>query len=123
MADNLKYSKHKEIKGKKSYDRYDNYDAIEVPFTDSIPSDYDGVMGVPISFLDKYSPEQFEILGMYENEDLHKFKTKVYTTEECKQMHIWTSLGKQRNLRFKCQMAVIIIRDGILDKVLSKNTY
>lgn len=64
MADNLKYSKHKEIKGKKSYDRYDNYDAIEVPFTDAIPSDYDGIMGVPISFLDKYSPEQFEILGI-----------------------------------------------------------
>ena len=62
MADNLKYSKHKEIKGKKSYDRYENYDAIEVPFTDAIPSDYDGIMGVPISFLDKYSPEQFEII-------------------------------------------------------------
>jgi hypothetical protein len=64
MGDNLKYSKHKEIKGKKSYDVYDNYDAIEVPFTDSIPSDYDGVMGVPITFLDKYNPEQFEILGI-----------------------------------------------------------
>ena len=63
MADNLKYSKHKEIKGKQSYDRYDNYDAIEVPFTDAIPSDYEGVMGVPVSFLDKYSPEQFEIIG------------------------------------------------------------
>ena len=63
MADNLKYSKHKEIRGKTGYDRYDNYDAIEVPFTDAIPSDYDGVMGVPISFLDKYSPDQFEILG------------------------------------------------------------
>lgn len=63
MADNLKYSRHKEIKGKQTYDHYDNYDAIEVPFTDAIPSDYDGVMGVPISFLDKYDPEQFEILG------------------------------------------------------------
>ena len=63
MADNLKYSKHKEIKGKEAYDKYDNYDAIEVPFTDAIPSDYDGAMGVPISFLDKYSPEQFEIIG------------------------------------------------------------
>ncbi|HRY91419.1 MAG TPA: adenine-specific methyltransferase EcoRI family protein, partial [Candidatus Gracilibacteria bacterium] len=40
MEDNLKYSKHKEIKGKKTYDAYDNYDAIEVPFTDAIPSDY-----------------------------------------------------------------------------------
>jgi len=62
MSDNLKYSKHKEIK-EKGYQKYDNYNAIEVPFTDAIPSDYDGVMGVPISFLDKYSPEQFEIIG------------------------------------------------------------
>ncbi len=64
MEENLKYSKHKEIRDKKSYDKYDNYDAIEVPFTDSIPSDYDGVMGVPISFLDKHNLEQFEILGL-----------------------------------------------------------
>lgn len=68
MADNLKYSNHKEIKSKASYDHYDNYDAIEVPFTDAIPSDYEGVMGVPISFLDKYSPEQFEIVGATESE-------------------------------------------------------
>ena len=61
MADNLKFNK--KMQGKTAYDRYDNYDAIEVPFTKAIPSDYDGVMGVPISFLDKYSPEQFEILG------------------------------------------------------------
>jgi len=67
MEENLKYSKHKEIKGKKAYDKYDNYDAIEVPFTDAIPSDYDGAMGVPISFLDKYNPEQFEIIGMAED--------------------------------------------------------
>ena len=63
MEENLKYSKHKDIKGKKAYDKYDNYNAIEVPFTDSIPSDYEGVMGVPVSFLDKYNPDQFEILG------------------------------------------------------------
>lgn len=62
MADNIKYSKHKEIKGQE-YKHYDNYDAIEVPFTDAIPSDYDGVMGVPISFLDKYCPEQFQLIG------------------------------------------------------------
>jgi len=47
---------------KKPFEKYDNYDAIEVPFTNAIPSDYDGVMGVPISFLDKYCPEQFEII-------------------------------------------------------------
>lgn len=61
MADNIKYSKHKQIKEKK-YPKYDNYDVIEVPFTDAIPSDYEGVMGVPITFLDKYNPEQFEII-------------------------------------------------------------
>jgi hypothetical protein len=58
---NLRYNW--KLKGKEAYAQYDNYDAIEVPFTDAIPSDYDGVMGVPISFLDKYCPEQFEILG------------------------------------------------------------
>ena len=61
-ADNKKFSKHKEVNGV-GYQKYDNYDAIEVPFTDAIPSDHKGVMGVPISFLDKYNPEQFEILG------------------------------------------------------------
>ena len=62
LEDNLKFSKHKEIKGKSSYNKYENYDAIDVPFTDAIPSDYDGFMGVPITFLDKYSPDQFEII-------------------------------------------------------------
>ncbi len=60
-ADNLKFNK--KLAGKTGYDHYDNYDAIEVSFTNAIPSDFDGVMGVPISFLDKYSPEQFEIIG------------------------------------------------------------
>nr|MCR5040297.1 adenine-specific methyltransferase EcoRI family protein [Bacteroidales bacterium] len=63
MSENLKHSKHKEIRGCKEYIHYENYDAIEVPFTDAIPSDYDGVMGVPLTFLDKYCPEQFEIIG------------------------------------------------------------
>lgn len=62
MAENLKFNK-KVIKSETAYKKYDNYDAIEVPFTDAIPRDYDGVMGVPISFLDKYSPDQFEIVG------------------------------------------------------------
>ena len=64
MEENIMYSKHKEIRGK-GYAHYDNYDAIEVPYTDAIPSDYYGVMGVPITFLDKYCPEQFEILGVF----------------------------------------------------------
>jgi len=66
MADNIKFSKHKEVKGL-GYHKYDNYDAIEVPFAAAIPSDYEGAMGVPISFLDKYNPDQFEILGTSDN--------------------------------------------------------
>ena len=62
MEDNIMYSRHKEIKGV-GYKHYSNYDAIEVPYADAIPSDYNGIMGVPISFLDKYCPEQFEIIG------------------------------------------------------------
>ena len=67
MERNRKYSRHGEVKGV-GYRRYDNYDAIDIPFTDAIPSDYDGMMGVPISFLDKYCPEQFEIVGATESE-------------------------------------------------------
>ena len=74
MADNIKYSRHKEVKGV-GYRKYDNYDAIEVPFTDAIPSDYDGVMGVPISFLDRYCPEQFDLVGSFNASSLDD-KTK-----------------------------------------------
>jgi len=63
MADNIRFSKHKSVLGS-DYRRYDNYDAIDVPFTDAIPSDYDGMMGVPISFLDKHNPDQFEIISL-----------------------------------------------------------
>ncbi len=66
MADNLKFSKHKEVK-EQGYQKYDNYDAIEVPFTDAIPCDYDETMGVPVTFLEKYCPEQFEILGLLQS--------------------------------------------------------
>lgn len=58
------YSKYNDSE----YPRYDNYDAINVNKTNEIPMDYDGVMGVPITFLDKYNPEQFEIIGATESE-------------------------------------------------------
>jgi hypothetical protein len=63
MADNIKFSRHKDIRGVE-YTQYDNFDAIEVPYTDAIPNDYEGVMGVPITFLDKYNPDQFEIVEL-----------------------------------------------------------
>ena len=66
-SENIKFSKHKEVRGV-GYPQYDNFDAIEVPFVDAIPSDHDGMMGVPITFLDKYNPDQFEILGSSEGD-------------------------------------------------------
>lgn len=89
MAHNLKFNKKLKKKfendyGKLEYPHYDNYDAIEVPFVECIPSDYDGVIGVPITFMDKYNPEQFEVLGMtktpicYDNADCAK-RCKTYS--------------------------------------------
>ena len=77
MEDNLLYGS-KRVR-ETAYVKYDNYDAIEVPETKGIPSDYEGVMGVPITFLDKYSPEQFEIVGFVGDEHL---VTKQYGKKE-----------------------------------------
>lgn len=83
---NLKFNKKLLRKLEKDYgvDEYpplDNYDAIEIPFTECIPSDYDGMMAVPITFLDKYNPEQFSLLGVTQRND-DPYKIKRYTTEE-----------------------------------------
>ncbi|MCR5066195.1 MAG: adenine-specific methyltransferase EcoRI family protein, partial [Bacteroidales bacterium] len=61
--DNIRYGKNKEIK-QRGYLKYENYDAIDVPSVESIPDDYLGAMGVPDSFIAKYCPEQFEIIGL-----------------------------------------------------------
>ena len=81
MEDNLKFTKHKELKGRKSYIHYANYDAIDVPYTDLIPSDYDGIMGVPKSFLDKYCPDQFEIIGCAEGNSGKELGLKPFDRE------------------------------------------
>ena len=81
MADNIKHSKHKELRGRKDYIHYENYDAIEVPFTDAIPSDYEGKMGVPLTFLDKYCPEQFEIIGQTQGDSGKELGLKPFPRE------------------------------------------
>ena len=106
MADNIKFSRHKEIRGRE-YQRYDNYDAIEVPFTDAIPGDYDGVMGVPVSFLDKYCPEQFVILGSEkQNEGI---RTKIYP----EQIQV-DKKGKRERVSKLNDGAALLIPDGVL---------
>ena len=86
MDENIQYSKHLFIR-EAGYPTYKDYDAIEVAFTDSIPYDYEGVMGIPISFLNVHSPEQFKILGVCEpaisNEQLLKYsKFKMYASRQ-----------------------------------------
>jgi hypothetical protein len=84
MRENLKYSKHKQIKGKKKYDEYDNYDAI---------------------------------VGMCENEDLYKLKTKKYSTIECKQAY----LDKFRKKgTYDLNASGVVYRDGLLEKVYQR---
>lgn len=84
MEDNLRYNKKliKALGGAKEYRKYDNYDGIDVPFTDAIPAGYKGLMGVPISFLDKYNPEQFQILGITQSwDDPTGLKQVIYPTQ------------------------------------------
>ena len=81
MAENYKHSKHKELRGRKDYIHYENYDAIEVPFTDAIPKDYNGIMGVPLTFLDKYCPEQFEIIGQTQGDSGKELGLKPFPRE------------------------------------------
>jgi hypothetical protein len=116
MEDNIKFSKHKEIKGI-GYKEYANYDAIEVPFTDAIPSDYDGVMGVPITFLSKYNPDQFEIIGMCENMDLYNLKTRNYSSAECKAAYL-KKFSKPGT--YDLNASGVILKDGLLEKVYQR---
>lgn len=94
MEDNLKYSRHKDLK-EKGYQKYYNYDGIDVPYIDAIPSDYFGIMGVPTSFLDKYNPEQFEIVdnGAYAPKTLTHvaYKNKGIICYERDGEVVWTT--------------------------------
>lgn len=81
MKDNIRFGKHKDLSERGYYYHYENYDAIDVPYTDSIPSDYEGAMGVPITFLGKYCPEQFEIIGIAEGDSGKELGLKPYPRE------------------------------------------
>lgn len=83
--DNVK--RHEELVLYETYDEtkyphYDNYDAIEVSQTSRIPMDYPGVMAVPITFLDKYNPKQFEILGIMDRANSSGLRTRKYEKPE-----------------------------------------
>ena len=71
-----------EVYSPEAYPTYDNYDAIEVSRVARIPLDYDGAMSVPITFLDKYNPEQFEIIGITDRGNDYGLKTKEYSSND-----------------------------------------
>ena len=117
MQDNLRFGRHKDLK-EGGYRQYINYDAIEVPYTDSIPDDYSGVMGVPITFLDKYCPEQFKIVGMCENLDIYGLKTRVFTSEECRTAY-QRKFGKPGTYDLNAA-GVVKTEDGHYEKVYQR---
>lgn len=102
---------------KKPFEKYENYNAIDIGFVKHIPRDYVGVMGVPISFLDKYNPEQFDIVGMCENKDIYNLKTKVYSSLECKEAYS-AKFGKKGT--YDLNAAGVVNRNGLLEKVYAR---
>lgn len=94
------------------YPKYDNYNAIEVSKTAEIPCDYDGVIGVPITFLDKYNPDQFEILGITDRQNTSGLRHKKYTEQDDRNFNDLNarSVLKIGN-KYKAMYARILIRN------------
>ena len=114
MEDNLLYgSKRVRSAG---YPKYDNYDAIEVPETKAIPSDYDGIMGVPVSFLDKYSPEQFEIVWRGGDIEWAKNECTFFTppAKEQQQKH------RAANKTWRVQNAYVLNDEGLAQTIYQR---
>ena len=98
FEDIILYKKY--VGSESEYPIYDNYDAIEVSKTKDIPSDYMGVMAVPITFLDYYNPNQFEILGIMDRENSSGLRTKKYTKDIVPNANDLNARG-------------VIVRDGV----------
>ncbi len=112
MAHNLKFNKKLKKRlegdfGKNEYPKFDNYDAIEVPFTECIPSDYDGIIGVPITFLDKYNPDQFEVVGR--DGDLDLSVTYDFFTPPSEDLR---EKYRRANITWRVQNAYFVV-DGV----------
>ena len=114
--DLILYKTYKE--NDKEYPKYDNYDAINVGITKNIPIDYTWVMGVPITFLDKYNPEQFELIGLGISSSGIEIGVKPYTVEHKK-------YRKEIQKRGAVDGDLYMITNGIVDvpyaRILIKN--
>ena len=107
VADNIKYSRHKDIRGI-GYKKYENYDAIDIPYTDAIPSDYEGVMGVPLTFLDKYCPDQFDIIWRTGDIEWAEKECNFFTPPS-KEL---SDLYKKRDKTWRVQNPYILTENG-----------
>lgn len=90
--------------------KYDNYDAIEVGKTIEIPYNYDGVMGVPISFMDKYNPDQFEIVGWAKRNKDNPMATRIYSRDECNDYGDGKDLNAGPVLRYGSKLNPLFVR-------------
>ena len=116
MEENLRYSRHKDLK-QKGYLRLENYDAIDVPYTNSIPKGYKGIMALPPTFLEYFCPEQFEIVGMCENLDLYGLKTRLYTSVEKKDAY-FAKFGRKGD--YDLNASGVYIENGLLEKTATR---
>lgn len=91
----------------KEYPKYDNYDAINIDKTADIPMDYDGVMGVPITFLDKHNPEQFEIIWIADRQNSEGLRTKTYTAEDATN---YNDLNRGPVIKMNGELKVVYMR-------------
>ena len=98
------------------YYHYDNYDAIEVPFTELIPRDFDGIMGVPISFLDKYCPDQFEIIWRGGDMEWAENECTFFTKPDDDKAEIY----KQRDRTWRVQNPYLLDSDGFAQTVYQR---
>ena len=95
------------------YPKYENYDAINVNKTKDIPIDYDGLIGVPITFMDKYNPEQFEIIGLGISSSGTEIGVRPYTEEHKK-------YRKEIQKRGAVDGDLYMIKDGVVDVPYSR---
>lgn len=101
------------------YPTYDNYEAIHIGKVAEIPNDYYGVMGVPITFMDKYSPDQFEIVGITTNdkENIWGIKTKNYTIDDAKNFSVLNAASVLMiDGKLKAQYARVLVRKKVHDE-------
>ncbi len=93
--------------GINEYPRYENYDALEVPLVEAIPSDYDGILGVPRTFLDVYNPDQFEIVGRDGDLDWAENECDFYTPPSSEKQKEY----KRQNKTWRVQNSYVL-KDG-----------